>query len=311
VKASSNRKTIAIVAVLVLAALFGGSLLSLVSTPQLQVGIVTVEPVPGSAGLNHAVDLSWVVDGKIPQVPVTVVVFMEGSDLPQSSSGTSPVDVTGPMPAGSGIDAIARPPLYPLGTEAVDLQSAINDYVANGRTGTANYLTPGNGAGGLSVIGLSPTPRIYVSWGDGTSNLYPGDCTNANSCDSYGPPGDGLGQGYAYTHYEGFYHTYVSPGVYNITATDNQGISVTGMVVTVQLPSSSCPSGQVLVGGVCVISSTTGVGGQTTTSIGETTNPGGSPKPDDYTGPFIIGVGILAVAAYVLARDRKKQSPKA
>ena len=77
---------------------------------------------------------------------------------------------------------------------------------------------------------------LTIDWGDGTTTQiqeYWRYCQNLYVCESFGPPGDGLGEGYAYTNYTEWYHTYEKPGTYVVSAVAASGAAINPTIVTV------------------------------------------------------------------------------
>jgi hypothetical protein len=79
------------------------------------------------------------------------------------------------------------------------------------------------------VFGLTLT----INWGDGSTNNIPSYWLNCNNvvtvCSAYEPPGDGIGEGWAYgPAYVAFYHTYQAQGTYQVTATAANGVAIQG-----------------------------------------------------------------------------------
>ena len=127
------------------------------------------------------------------------------------------------------------------GASEVMLVIDLGSYAENLKTMTGGPAGYCNGASCDTAVfsslnyGTTPAP-LTINWGDGTTTTIPSYwlyCTNLYTCSAFGAPGDGLGEGWAYTNFEFFYHTYSQPGTYTVSAIPQANGPIASAVCTV------------------------------------------------------------------------------
>ena len=188
-----------------------------------------------------------------------------------------------------------------LGSYSEDLQT-----MTGGPPGYCNGSSCDTAVFSSLDYSVNPAP-LTINWGDGTSTTISGYwdyCTNLDVCSSFGAPGDGLGEGWAYTNYEFFYHTYSKPGTYTISSIPQANGPIASAVYTVGNPVTTTTTSQTATTTYRLTTQTATTQGTATTLI---VPPTSQSKPSVSSVFPLFGGGLLIVGLImVFIEERKK-----